>query len=309
MITRHEFLARRKSGIGGSDVAAVLGVSHWVTPYQLYLDKTTDDVRDDMSMRLEAGARLEPVIAQWVADRHPGMKIQRRNRMYRHRDFPELVADIDRYIVGGGILECKTYTGYDRDRWGKDQTADIPDEYLLQVQHYMHVTGYRETLLAVLIHGWELREYHVDYDRELAEYAAAECVKFWRKHVLTRIPPPPSERDKLEDYYTARSGATVAATPEVLELVERAKLAKVEAKKTAACADELAREVKEYMGEHEILLGPGDKPLATWKKQQARVTTAIDWEELIAEYSIDPADIERFTRKIVKTGARPLLLK
>ena len=206
MLTRVEFLARRKSGIGGSDVAAVLGVSPWKTPYQLYLDKIGDEIDNATSARMEAGTRLEPVIADWFADRHPELTIQRRNAMYRHREHPELIANIDRYIVGGGILECKTYTGYDRDRFGEGGDA-IPEEYLLQVQHYMYVTGYHECTVAVLIHGWDYREYNIAYDRELAEFAAAKCVEFWQNHVAAHVPPPPSGNDDLAAYFTAKAGA------------------------------------------------------------------------------------------------------
>ena len=309
MISREEFLARRKSGIGGSDVAAVLGVSHWKTPWQLWRDKTTAEISSETNARLEAGNRLEPVVAQWVADRHPGMKIQVRRRQYRHRRHPELIANLDRYIVGGGILECKTYTGYDRDRWGEPQTDQVPDEYLLQVQHYMHVTGYRETLLGVLIHGWDLREYEIGYDRELAEFAAAKCVEFWHHHVLAGVPPPPAAGDDLAEYFTAKAGSAVRATPETVALVERLRLAKAETKHAGAVAGELTDELKTIMGENECLIGPDGKPLATWKQSKGKRMAVTDWETVAEKCGIPPDLIAAHTRIVTGRGNRPLLIK
>ena len=308
-MNREEFLRRRKSGIGGSDVAAVMGVSQWRTPYQLYLDKTSDAIDDRQTMRLEAGNRLEPVIADWISDIHPDWKIQRRNGLFRHPEHPELIADIDRYIVGGGILECKTYTGYDRDRFGESQTDNLPDEYLLQVQHYMHVTGYHSATLAVLIHGWELREYHVEYDRELAEFVAEKCVEFWQKFVLKRQAPPPCSRDNLADYYTAKAGASIVADSRAFELVELAKLKKAEIKTNEEQFEELTAELKGYMGECEILTGVDGKPLATWRQSKDREIVSVDWQSIAAECGI-PADvIAKHTTVSTKRGNRPLLLK
>ena len=309
MISRTEFLARRKSGIGGSDVAAVLGVSPWKTPYQLYLDKTSDDIDESTSARLEAGTRLEPVIADWFADRHPDLKIQRRSTLFRHERHPELIANIDRYIVGGGILECKTYTGFDRDKWGAAGSDGIPDEYLLQVQHYMHVTGYHECTVAVLIHGWDYREYEVAYDRELAEFAAAKCVEFWEKYVAARIAPPPTAKDDLAAYYTAKAGAAVAADAETRSLIDAARGLKTEQKKIESELAEVLTRIKLYMGEAETLTGADGKALATWRQSKDRELVRIDWEAVAQECAIPPAVIEKYTKTETKAGTRPLLLK
>lgn len=308
MISRREFLQRRKSGIGGSDVAAVLGVSPWKTPYELYLDKTTDDVDLTTSARLEAGTRLEPVIADWYADRHPEQTIQRRNGMFRHREHPELVANIDRYIVGGGILECKTYTGFDRDRFGEGGDA-IPEEYLLQVQHYMYVTGYRSAVVAVLIHGWDFREYAVAYDAELAEFAADKCVAFWRDHVLAHVPPPPTAKDDLAAYFSAKAGAAVAADARIAEMVAKAKGIKAGIKDCEAALDSLATEIKLFMGEAETLTGPDGKAIATWKRSKDREVVRIDWNAITQECAIPDDVIAKYTTTETKAGARPLLLK
>ena len=212
MIARADFLRERKKGIGGSDVAAVLGLSKWKTPYQLWLDKTSDTVEEKESEILHFGQVLEQVVADEYARRNH-VKVQRRNRSYRHPEHPELIGNIDRYIVGGGILECKTADKFTAHLWGENNSDEIPDYYLVQVQHYMHVTGYHEAALAVLIGGNEFRQYEVSYDKELAEFAAAKCVEFWQTFVVPRVAPPPLPGDDLAEYYRDRSGATVTAPP------------------------------------------------------------------------------------------------
>ena len=79
MIARTDFLKRRKTGIGGSDVAAVLGLSKWKTPYQLWVDKTSDNVVEEESEILHFGQVLEQVEADEYARRNR-VKVQRRNR-------------------------------------------------------------------------------------------------------------------------------------------------------------------------------------------------------------------------------------
>lgn len=308
-ITRQEFLARRKSGIGGSDVAAVLGVSPWKTPYQLYCDKVSDEIDSTTSARMEAGTRLEPVIAQWYADRHPELTIQRRNVLYRHREHPELIANLDRYIVGGGILECKTYTGFDAARFGEPGSDNIPDEYLLQVQHYMHVTGYHAAVVAVLIHGWDYREYDIEYDRALAEFAAEKCVEFWKNHVAAHVPPPPTAKDNLAEYFAARAGKAVAADAETLRLIVRAKELKVEAKRIDEELAEALTKVKLYMGEAETLTGMDGKPVATWRQGKGREIVKTDWNAVATEYAIPGDVIQKYTTIETKAGNRPLLIK
>lgn len=310
MIARADFLKRRKTGIGGSDVAAVLGLSKWKTPYQLWLDKTSDTVEEEESEILHFGQVLEQVVADEYARRN-GVKVQRRNRSYRHPEHPELIGNIDRYIVGGGILECKTADKFTAHLWGENNSDEIPDYYLVQVQHYMHVTGYHEAALAVLIGGNEFRQYEVGYDKELAEFAAAKCVEFWQTFVAPRVAPPATRNDDLAEYYRGRSGAAVTATPYVAKLVSELKEAKQRIKAEEAHADELAGAIKVFMGESsaDTLLDAAGAKLATWKPAKDSVRRSTDWETLAADFKIGPDIIAGYTAETIKPGSRPLLVK
>lgn len=310
MIARADFLKRRKTGIGGSDVAAVLGLSKWKTPYQLWVDKTSDTVEENESEILHFGQVLEQVVADEYARRNH-VKVQRRNRSYQHPEHPELIGNIDRYIVGGGILECKTADKFTAHLWGENNSDEIPDYYLVQVQHYMHVTGYHEAALAVLIGGNEFRQYEVSYDKELAEFAAAKCVEFWQTFVVPRVAPPALPGDDLAEYYRDRSGATVTATPYVTQLVSELKETKQRVKEEETRADDLVRMIKVFMGENsaDTLLDAAGAKLATWKQAKDSVQRSTDWEALAAECGIDSELIRQYTTETIKPGSRPLLVK
>lgn len=288
---RQAFLERRKSGIGGSDVAAVLGVSKWKTPYQLWLDKTSDTVTEKESELLHFGQVLEQVIADEYARRN-NVKVLRRNQMYRHTEHPELIANIDRYIVGGKILECKTCNAFASAKFGEGGD-EVPDEYLLQVQHYMHVTGYHSADLAVLIGGNEYRQFSLTYDADLAHYAADKCVAFWHDYVVPQVPPPATANDDLVRYYNSKAGATITATEEIAELVDEYKRIKAVEKDAKADLDAIATKIKLFAGENEIITDAAGKTLATWKKGKDRAT--VDWKALAADKGIGEEDIAFFT--------------
>ena len=289
---RQEFLERRKTGIGGSDVAAVFGVSKWKTPYQLWLDKTSETVTEKESDLLHFGQVLEQVIADEYARRN-NVKVLRRNQMYRHAEHPELIANIDRYVVGGKILECKTCNAFASAKFGEGGD-EVPDEYLLQVQHYMHVTGYHSADLAVLIGGNEYRQFSLTYDPDLANYAAEKCVAFWNDYVVPQVPPPATANDDLVRYYNAKAGATITATDEIVALLEEYKRLKGAEKEVKADLEKIATSVKLFAGENEIITDAAGKTIATWKKGKDRAT--VDWKALAADKGIGEEDTAFYTK-------------
>lgn len=288
---RQEFLERRKSGIGGSDVAAVLGVSKWKTPYQLWLDKTSDKVEEKESDLLHFGSVLEQVIADEYARRN-NVKVLRRNTMYRLAEHPELIANIDRYVVGGKILECKTCNAYASSKFGEGGD-EVPDEYLLQVQHYMHVTGYHSADLAVLIGGNEYRQFSLKYDADLAHYAADKCVEFWNEYVVPLVPPPAIVQDNLTEYYKAVPGATIVASDEIAALCAEYKTEHSKEKSAKERKAAIASQIKLFAKECEFITDNAGKTLATWKKGKDKAT--VDWEAFAADKGITAEDTAFFT--------------
>ena len=154
-----EQLEDRKSGIGGSDVASIMGLSPWKDANAVYLEKRGEIEPDDIGGKefVHFGNVLEQVVADEYT-RRTGEKLQKRNEMLRHPKYEFLLANIDRKIGGRpAVFEAKTADKWSRGKWGEDGSDEIPDYYRVQVEHYFNVTGYDEGVLAVLIGGNEFR--------------------------------------------------------------------------------------------------------------------------------------------------------
>lgn len=209
-----EILEARKSGMGGSDVAAIMGMSPWKTAHTLYLEKR-GELEDDFldTEVVHFGNVLEQVVADEYARRND-VKVQRRNEMIRHPNYPFMLANIDRKVVGAKKgLECKTADKFTRDKWGESGSDEVPDYYHIQSAHYMNVLGYDEWDLAVLIGGNEYREYPLVRDQELSEMLMEGCIKFWER-VSKGIPPDidfehQTTIDAIKRVYPGTNGETV----------------------------------------------------------------------------------------------------
>ena len=277
MVTTSEFLERRKAGIGGSDVAALLGLSNWKTPFQLWQEKTGRvDSNIEGSERLHFGQVLEQVVADEFSRRND-LKVERRNNMFVKNEI--LLANIDRKIVGRkSVLECKTADKFTAHLWGDEDTEQVPEYYLTQVSHYQAVTGYQDpACLAVLIGGNEYRQFWIEYNKDLGEYLAEKCIKWWNDYVKNDTPPPATQNDNLSDYYKYSAGSKITADTDIFNAIEALKIIKPKIKELETQKKELEFEVKDFIGEHELLLGLDGSKLATWKESTSKRinTTAL----------------------------------
>lgn len=175
----------RREYIGGSDAAAIMGLSKYKGAYQLWLEKTGREDPPDLSEKesVRFGVLLEDVVAQEWARRH-GAKVRRVNDRVVHKQYPFIRAQIDRRIVGGTILECKTASLRFADEW----TDTMPVHYWVQVQHQLMVTGLPDAWVACLLGGQELKEYHVERNDEFIDLMLQKELEFW-KCVQEDTPP------------------------------------------------------------------------------------------------------------------------
>lgn len=103
IIDREQWLRERKKGIGGSDVAAILGLSKWKSAYDIWVDKTTDVLQEEYSNEsIYWGNVLEEVVAQEFS-KQTGFKVRRNNKILQHPEYYWMRASIDRKIVGISI--------------------------------------------------------------------------------------------------------------------------------------------------------------------------------------------------------------
>ena len=145
-LLRDEWLDWRRKGLGGSDAAAVLGISPFRTARDLYYDKLGIVTADDQEnwVALEMGNLLEPLVAR-IFEKKTGLKIYQRKCMFQHPEHPWMPADLD-YLVelpdgSTAILELKTTNYNAKDKWWYNGEEIVPVYYEAQGRHYMAVMG------------------------------------------------------------------------------------------------------------------------------------------------------------------------
>lgn len=303
-MTRDDWLKHRRAGIGGSDVAAILGMNPWRSPFDVYLDKIGESEPVEETEAMYWGTMLEEVVAQEFAKR-TGKKLRRRNAIFQDDEIPFLLANIDRDVVGeDAILECKTTSAYNRGDWGQEGTDEIPFPYILQCQHYLRVTGNSMAHVAALIGGNDFRVYEVQRNEELISSIVERCVDFWHR-VTMRIPPAPRSLADVEKLYAAggKDGRVFSDECTEFACAEIQRLRDDE-KRIAEEREELEKQVKEAMGEScELVRAYDDQTLCTWKASTSRrfdsTRFKADHAELYDQYTRESTS-RRFIIKSIK---------
>lgn len=322
---RISWLAARRSGLGGSDIAAMLGQSPYRTPLALWMDKTgrTQDVADPAALeRMHWGTVLEDVVARHYSERN-GRKIQRINTMLRHPQCEIALANIDRAVVLDGsravwnesagrvtgadrVLEVKTAHALAQNGadWGQPGTDEVPQAYYLQCLWYLGITGIEHADLAVLFGGQRYAEYRVTLDAALFADLLGEARDWWQRHVVADVPPQPQSEDEARMLWRAHKpgavkivGADVAdACAEIVRI--KSAIAELE-KQEQALRDRITCEI----GEAEEIQHMGRK-LASWRANKPSRKT--DWKAVATELEPGPELIEAYTTET--PGARVLRL-
>lgn len=203
-LSREEWLEYRRKGIGGSDVAAIMGVSPFATIRDLYNNKVgippaIEEEEESNWVAKEVGHRLEDLVAE-IFSKKTGLPVFPVRKMFRHPLYPFMLADVDFFILfpdgSYGILECKTCNYNAKDKWADDA---IPHHYELQVRHYMAVMNIRKAYIACL-YGNNESEFVFRYlERDLMEEEEiiGQEFYFWSEYVEKHIEPPYNGRADL----------------------------------------------------------------------------------------------------------------
>ena len=198
-LTEKEWRQYRTLGIGGSDAAAVCGVSPWKTARDLYEEKANHfSPPDDNWVAKEIGKRLEELVVQ-IFMVQTGLRPYAVRKMFRHPLYPFMNANIDFFVeLDGGIyiIECKTSFSYHMDEW---ENGKIPRHYELQGRHYMAVTNVQGVIFLCLHGNSEdtFIERRLDRDLDLEEELIEQEAYFWNRCVQMGQPPAYTETAAL----------------------------------------------------------------------------------------------------------------
>ena len=313
-LSREDWLRLRQTGIGGSDISAIMGFNSYKTAYDLYHDKINDVVADAQSESAYWGTILEDVVAKEYALRND-CKVQKVNYMIRHPEFDFAVANIDRAVINPSIsgnvrfkdgklttdrlLEVKTASEYMKSNWGDEESDQVPDNYNLQCQWYMGITGVNECDLALLLGGNKYRQYNIKFDPELFVILIEEARNFWVNHVLARVEPTPTTLANAKAKYgKSLPDSTLDLhfnDDENIAIIDRYIELKDTEKQVKADIEQAQTDLINLIGFNEALAVDGELVM-TYKAQKGRET--FDKKGCLKAY---PELAEKFT-EFTKTG-------
>lgn len=280
----------RRTFIGGSDAAAVLGLSKWQTPYHLYLEKTGEIEPEAQTWEMSYGKALEPLLRQHYANT-TGREVILPHKSIRSEKYPFMGYNPDGLIVSEKRLaEFKT-AAYG-DLWGEEGTDEIPIEYLLQVQHGLIVLEWDVAEVFASIGGRRPKmPYIVEADKELHEAMIESDHDFWHNHVLAKVPPQITTNADAAIRYRTVNSSPIDATKEIIELLDELNNTKQGQKHLEAEREMLEVKIKSFMGHNNVLKGPEGEILATWKSCKGsslidRDSLKKEMPEIEAKYSI-----------------------
>ncbi len=288
-LSYEEWLEWRRKGIGGSDASIVCGVNRYKSPLELWLDKTGQIPFGEAGEAAYWGTQLEPFVKREFTKR-TGIEIREVKQLLQSEEHPFMLATLDGVCYdpnfGECVFEAKTASVYKAQEWENT----IPDEYMLQIQHYMAVTGYPATYIAVLIGGNSFKWKLIERDEELISMLIELESKFWEK-VKNGTPPPVDGSDACADFLAKKFSES---TKTEIQLPEKAaeiilqyetvsnQISKLTEQKTVA-----ENKLKEMLGNNEI--GTIGDIRVAWKSvSQERLNSKLlktERPEIYSEYA------------------------
>jgi putative phage-type endonuclease len=187
--TRAEWLDARRSGLGGSDVAAILGLSPFRTAWDVWVEKRGLDLGDDDSGDKRRGRRLERAVLEWAAE-DAGLELVL-PKPYEIQQGPEpwALGTADGFLEAARGLEAKT--ARTTDGFGEHGSDAVPVHYALQCHWYMHVYDLpRWDLAAFFTVADDWRRFELHRDATIETNLVCRAERWWQYHVVEAHPPP-----------------------------------------------------------------------------------------------------------------------
>lgn len=263
-VTEQRFREKRRQGIGGSDMPIIMGVSGYMTPYQLYLEKlgllTAERVETPNQYW---GKQIEHLIRQEFAKRNNVTIEDREDRSHPILTF--MKGNLDGWIKEwNAVFEAKCSIMTKAHEWDKTTPDGVPFEYLCQVAHYCFIENAASAHFGVLIGGYDYFEMRYNHDKELEKRLVKHASDFWAA-VQSQEPPPLVDENDLLLMYPQHIEKSVEANALINNKIERLHEAKKKAKELAELEKEARFEILSFMKDAENLINNNDDILATWK--------------------------------------------
>ena len=233
----HDIRARH---IGASEVAALFGISPWLTKWKLYMQKSgkLQDTADNGSMR--RGRHFEPAIASYAKEEF-NLTMEKANAYATDSDCPGMGASLDYAMpVNSGLIpvEIKWVERHDGWAWEGDELTQAPDMYILQVQQQIACTNATSGLLIAFV-GGTVRRMSIPRSDALIAEIRKQIAAFWDDVKNGREPEVDFARDASTIFGLAANQPlrTIDLPPQSIALFETYLSATEEAKAADQRAD------------------------------------------------------------------------
>ena len=307
MLINQDFSVDRTKYIGGSDIGAILGLSRFRSPLEVWMEKTGKKTKKLDSLPLRFGSFAEEFVASEYA-RATGFKLIHDESIYIHLEHAFMSAHMDRFVLEGSassptrILECKTAHPFSAGDWGEAGSDEVPMSYLCQCIWYMAIMNINQVDLAVLFGNSDFRIYAMNRDLGLENTILEKASLFWNDYVLKDTPPPAqSEADCQTLFSKGDPKKSLEAQSETLELSRRLVLLNSEISTREEAISSIKQAIMNQMGEAETLTYQG-RVLATWRapKPSYRLDSKrleLEHPEIAGNYKIPVQNSRRLVIK------------
>ena len=292
-LSYEDWLDYRRLGIGGSDASVICRINKYKSSIELWMDKTGQFPHQEAGEAAYWGTQLENIVRNEFTKR-TGIEVTRVNQILQSETHDFMLANLDGICQhqdhGICIFEAKTASAYKNGDW-EDK---IPDEYMLQIQHYMAVTGYAGTYIAVLIGGNTFKWQFIERDDELIEMLIQLETEFWNS-VQNNIPPPLDGSDAANIFIRERfphslPESKIELPQEAVDLINQYDVACEKINQYTDQKQEAENLLKQMLGDNET--GNANGRVITWKSiSQER----LDSKTLKAE---QPTLYQRYANQI-----------
>jgi putative phage-type endonuclease len=285
-MNREDWLRARRKGLGGSDDAAILGLSPFRSAMDVWLDKTgrtpIDEPDDGRDFLRDLGTAVEPFIAKRY-ERETGRMLRPVPALVRHPLHDVIVGTPDRLVIGERRgVELKTENQF-QNNFGDPGSDDVPDWYRVQCAHYIALMDYDAWDLALLHGGSHFAIYPIERDL-VAENALLEyLLDWWDRHVVKDTPPEldgtPAWVRYLSQKFPRHTKPLVVADEVGTQFAEKLIRCKAAEAECVALKTELENRIKAIIEDNEGIRGPFGR--ITWKRTKDSQVT--DFENALTE--------------------------
>lgn len=311
------FEEERRTGIGGTDAAALVGLHPYKTLWEVVAEKKGLLPPLASNERMEIGKELEDPVARMYA-RREHCRVRRVNECWRGKELPHFLGHPDRLVIGRPKgVEVKTFDGRNADRWSEPgEPVKVPNEYYVQCQWYMGLRPQYEAWDLVVLFGLRrVRVYRIERNEVVIRRLQERADEVWQRYVLTDDMPDMEHSTRAMNYlrekHPEQLNEILVSSDRLNELVPEWRKVKDEHERLETKLKNLRAAIAGEIGDNMGALG-GDW-CVTFKKNRDSKQVVTDYERLLLHYAekhgfeIEADDIVRFTEEVVtKVGPRVL---